>query len=565
MKKIIFSLIAIAAICSSCNKNEPQVSPEVGGAAIYASIEDDATKTTYDEGSILWADGDQIFVLNAEGGIDIYTLSEGNGTKNGVFTSTSTKQPAGFAVYPVGNHKTTDGTDLTVNLPTSYGDASKDYAPNTNVLMLGTATGTSYSFKHLGAAICVTVGAPIGTAQVSLTAKGIAGDFPVTVSEDGQMLITKAAAEDDGQIAADDPTVSYQFKAITESQDMVFYFPVPTGEYKVLKVELKDADGAVMLTRTLYPYKSLGRAQIAMLPKLTIETKFDFDKGYDFFGIWGANAPTKTLSDAEHVSGTHSLLLSNPTAGNMWDAQLGYDLAYNLDMNKTYYVSFNVKSDVAGQIQFLYQSKDYSNQAGYLSFNTTTEWQLFKTMFTPAYDDIMRLIINFGSSVANYYIDDFCFGEVEASDNLITNGDFEFGFGGWADMTWNTAFSYEISESGHTGNCALCTFNVDNMSAMHEAQLKWPINLTLGKVYSYSFWAKSDSGIKVQVISQTDDYSAGIYNTAAHTTGTEWEKFTGTLDYTTGAEGMAAVILQFGMATPVGSQLWIDDVVLTEI
>ncbi len=555
MKKIILSLFAVSAVLVSCDKNEIQnPSHNSEGITISASIDDDATKSTYENKQILWASGDRISLLNSANTFDVFTLSSGEGSKKGSFTGNLTEgtTPAAHAVYPAGAHSY-DGTAFTVNLPTSYGDASAEYVPNTNALMLGTSSGAAYSFKHLGGIICATVGAPVGTSKISLTAAGIAGDFAVT-EVSGNKVIAKAGD-------AADATVSYVFKALAESKDMVFYFPVPTGEYKSLKFELKDASDAVLLTKTLYPYRTIERAHIAKLPKLTIETGFDFEADYDRFGCWGGNSPTKSLSKAEAKSGVQSLLLANPVASNMWDAQLGYEFAYKLDMNKTYKVSFFVKSDVAGQIQFQYQSKDYANQGGYKDFDTTSEWQYFETKFTPSHDNIQRLIINFGKIAANYYIDDFYFGEVVPAANLITNGDFESGTDGWTGF-WGK-YTYVVDPAGHEGQCLTFTLTAE-CANQWDAQLFWPIELTSGKTYSYSFWAKSDTSLQVQFIGQNDAYD-GIYADNNWAVTSEWKKYSGSLVYKASDKpGMCRVGLQFGKADSAGKKVWLDDIMFSE-
>ncbi len=570
MKKIIFSVFAIAAILTSCNKNEPQVELKAEGATLYASIEDDATKTTYDEGSILWAAGDAILVLNVEGGIDPYILSGGNGTKNGVFTSTSTVKDAGMALYPANPNHGYDGTTLTVNLPESYGDIQTEYTPNTNVPMVGFAGENGlYSFSHLGAAMCVKVAAPVGTQEVSLTASGIAGNFYATMA-DG-----KIAKADD----AADATVSWLFKPLTEAADLVFYFPVPTGKYQNLKIDVKDASATLFSkSMTFSAAKELKRKQIAMLPDVSYEPEnnivtLDFEDGSQSLMCWTSvegGTCTGGICNTDAHGGNNSYMITPSLAGAGYNTQAAYDLSSNLDQNKTYKISFYVKSDAAAKISFVYQNAaDYTHQAEFKTMDTGSDWALYEVKFTPAFDDINRLVFNVGTVATNYYIDDICLGEAQADPNIIVNGGFEDEITyGWNDFSWNAKMSYEQSESGYQGKCAVFTIGADCKNQW-DVQLFQELNITPGKTYSYSFWAKSDSSIKIQFVGQgpAPDY-AGIYAPNNWETTDEWTKYSGTLTYSGEPEGVCRLGFQFGKDDPdlskPAAKLWLDEVVVTE-
>ncbi|MBQ8422487.1 MAG: endo-1,4-beta-xylanase [Bacteroidales bacterium] len=144
------------------------------------------------------------------------------------------------------------------------------------------------------------------------------------------------------------------------------------------------------------------------------------------FGCWGNNSPVKEISaDGDGYNSKYAMMLTNPEEGGEyqeWKAQCAYDLADYLSSDKIYVVSFWVRSDVPGTVQFQYQNgTTYGSQGGYHRVETSSDWFYveyeFQTSTTAedgtvtAYDDVNRLLINFGAFAATYYIDDFKFGE----------------------------------------------------------------------------------------------------------------------------------------------------------
>ncbi len=218
------------------------------------------------KGIVKWASGDQISILDGSNQFSTFTLSQGAGTTVAKFTGSFSSGVTGgdIAVYPAGAHKY-DGTTLTVNLPSTYGDTNTPYSENTNVLMLATKPDYSRNlyFKHLGGVVCVTVNVPANTNKVSLTAKGICGDFTLDPKAADVQIVQAADAKDE--------TVSHVFKAVESATAMTFYFPLPTGTYPkfILTVAGNEGtDAKVMDFGTTGA--SLSRTDIPDLGVLTI-------------------------------------------------------------------------------------------------------------------------------------------------------------------------------------------------------------------------------------------------------------------------------------------------------
>lgn len=132
-------------------------------------------------------------------------------------------------------------------------------------------------------------------------------------------------------------------------------------------------------------------------------------------GCWGENAPSIALSAAgEGYGGGYALVLKNPVDGgqyNSWKAQAALDFPEPFDPSKTYVMSFYVKASTNATIGVQYQNASYSNQGGNMSFTALTDWVYVEHEFTTgSFDDIIRLIFNFGENAADFYIDNFKFG-----------------------------------------------------------------------------------------------------------------------------------------------------------
>lgn len=139
----------------------------------------------------------------------------------------------------------------------------------------------------------------------------------------------------------------------------------------------------------------------------------DFEGGTSGgWGSWGSNKESSEVLEGEGYDGSYGLVLTSAADGNMWEAQNAYTFDDYLDSSKSYIIQFYARSSSsAGQLQFQYQNgSTYGSQGGYNTFSVGTDWILCEYEFTPAYDDVNRIIINFGGVGATYYIDNVKFG-----------------------------------------------------------------------------------------------------------------------------------------------------------
>ena len=131
------------------------------------------------------------------------------------------------------------------------------------------------------------------------------------------------------------------------------------------------------------------------------------------WGSWGSNKNTVESVEGAGPDGSVAVVLTNNGDGNAWEAQFAYTFSDPLSKDQPYIISFDVKSDTgAGQLQFQYQNgTSYGSQGGYNTFNVGTEWMPCEYEFTITdYDDVDRIILNFGAVGGTYYVDNIKFG-----------------------------------------------------------------------------------------------------------------------------------------------------------
>ena len=283
------------------------------------------------------------------------------------------------------------------------------------------------------------------------------------------------------------------------------------------------------------------------------------------WGSWGSNKESGEVVSGAGQDGSAALVLKNKGDGNAWEAQCAYTFDDYLEMNKTYVIKFKAKStSPAGELQFQYQNgTTYSSQGGYNSFTVGTDWQTFQYEFTiNKYDDVNRIILNFGKVGATYTIDDIQFGlkQEDPMNNVLAGdaSDFEGGttgnWGSWGSNKENA----EVEEGvGYNNSKALALKNKGDGNAW-EAQCAYTFDDALqgGKKYIIQFYAKSTSSageLQFQYQNGTTYSSQGGYNT--FNVGTDWVKCEFT--FTPAYDDANRIILNFGK---VGATYYIDNI-----
>ena len=283
------------------------------------------------------------------------------------------------------------------------------------------------------------------------------------------------------------------------------------------------------------------------------------------WGSWGSNKKDAGVVAGAGQDGTAALVLENKGDGNAWEAQCAYDFNDFLEMNKTYVIKFKAKSSSpAGELQFQYQNgTTYSSQGGYNTFNVSTDWQTFQYEFTiTKYDDVNRIILNFGKVGGTYTIDDIQFGlkQEDPMDNVLAGdaSDFEGGTtGGWGSWGSNKESAEVEDGAGYNNSKGLALKNKGDGNAW-EAQCAYTFDdaLQAGKKYIIQFYAKSTSAageLQFQYQNGSTYASQGGYNTFS--VGTDWVKCEFT--FTPAYDDANRIILNFGK---VGATYYIDNI-----
>ena len=283
------------------------------------------------------------------------------------------------------------------------------------------------------------------------------------------------------------------------------------------------------------------------------------------WGSWGSNKKDAGVVAGAGQDGTAALVLENKGDGNAWEAQCAYDFNDFLEMNKTYVIKFKAKSSSpAGELQFQYQNgSTYSSQGGYNTFNVSTDWQTFQYEFTiTKYDDVNRIILNFGKVGGTYTIDDIQFGlkQEDPMDNVLAGdaSDFEDGTtGGWGSWGSNKESAEVEDGAGYNNSKGLALKNKGDGNAW-EAQCAYTFDDALqeGKKYIIQFYAKSSSAageLQFQYQNGSTYASQGGYNTFS--VGTDWVKCEFT--FTPAYDDANRIILNFGK---VGATYYIDNI-----
>ena len=283
------------------------------------------------------------------------------------------------------------------------------------------------------------------------------------------------------------------------------------------------------------------------------------------WGSWGSNKKDAGVVAGAGQDGTAALVLENKGDGNAWEAQCAYDFNDFLEMNKTYVIKFKAKSSSpAGELQFQYQNgSTYSSQGGYNNFTVGTDWQTFQYEFTiTKYDDVNRIILNFGKVGGTYTIDDIQFGlkQEDPMDNVLAGdaSDFEGGTtGSWGSWGSNKESAEVEDGAGYNNSKGLALKNKGDGNAW-EAQCAYTFDDALqeGKKYIIQFYAKSTSSageLQFQYQNGTTYSSQGGYNT--FNVGTDWVKCEFT--FTPAYDDANRIILNFGK---VGATYYIDNI-----
>lgn len=282
------------------------------------------------------------------------------------------------------------------------------------------------------------------------------------------------------------------------------------------------------------------------------------------WGSWGSGKESAGVADGG-VDDSKCLNLVNKGDGNAWEAQCAYTFGEMLKKDVTYVIKFQARVEAgAGELQFQYQnSSTYGSQGGYNTFAVGSDWTTCQYEFTITdYDDVDRIILNFGKVGGSYFIDNIEFGEKQEDPmtNVLAGDDSNFDDGTkgkWG--SWGNDSSSDVSKSGagHSGDYCMVLTNPKDGSDYHVAQVAYTFDepFVVGETYILQFYGKAEmAGASVQFcVQNSSDYSGEGYK--SYDLGTDWTLIEH--EYTCSKEGMNRILINFGK---FATKFYIDDV-----
>ncbi len=267
-KSNLLGIATLLLVAAGCSENEEFFIEKPSNTTISASIEEivNTRSDATDSGTFSWTEGDKITVFTSSAASKEFTLNGDEGTSVANFSGTldNGESIGSCAVYPSGTHSLS-GNQLTVNLPTLYDYSSVSaYTANTNSAMMAlieAANPGKAEFKHLAGVLKVKLDkVPANATQFVFTAtdKDITGNFVVEDITTAEPIIEAKPLSTNNQVTIKFP------KLATETDDILFYVPLPVGTYNGFSIEVKDADDTVLSTYTTGTTNTISRKTLAL-------------------------------------------------------------------------------------------------------------------------------------------------------------------------------------------------------------------------------------------------------------------------------------------------------------
>lgn len=278
-KSILFSVIAMIAL-ASCQQKEDFTLPVEGELmTFYASIMDDATKTTAEldqennQTKVLWAEGDAYAMSVKGGAFAEFTLDGEGGETTGTFSGTAVDGGGtqNIAYYPYaesGISLSEDKDKLNVVFPAkqAYTVGCIAAAP-----MVAVSADNTLKFQNVASLIKITIRGDKTIKSVSLTGnndESLAGNAVVTLGETPSLAL---AADAEGKTITLDCGEGIQLT--TDGVD--FYFAVPSITLtKGFTVVATDSEEKAMIKSTTKEV-ALTASKVKVFPEFEYESNVE--------------------------------------------------------------------------------------------------------------------------------------------------------------------------------------------------------------------------------------------------------------------------------------------------
>lgn len=241
MKKFLLPAVSLLLVLGSCQNDLEETVLSNGQKVVTASIEKQNSRlaVSYDETnnvfSLNWNTGDAFKVFSDNTSPTTYNWSSGDAFTQDGDDPVNPK----YAIYPATNVTSVTGDEVTMTL-----SATPNVANINLPMWAGSPTNGNYAFKHLAAGLQFTLNEiPAGYKSLIVEAdKPISGTFTATLTDNNPALTSTSTTEADKKV-----TVSFTATESGQSQDQVFYIPLPAITYGTLKVSVSDGQTTKVL------------------------------------------------------------------------------------------------------------------------------------------------------------------------------------------------------------------------------------------------------------------------------------------------------------------------------
>lgn len=214
-----------------------------------------------------------------------------------------------------------------------------------------------------------------------------AGSFRLSTTNEEQGNYTDVHYLADETTGASYQVYSYEIEAQGFESGLSIDIGGKAGTYFIDKIEVIDKDAPVEAQN--------------LISNGTFE-----DGTLTGWGGWGNGSTRDVSAQGEGFGGTgYAMVLGNPVAANIWEAQQVYVLDAALEQGKEYTCTFMVKADVTATLQVQIQNDSYAGDY-YGGISVGAAWSQVSLKITPSTADKTKFVFDFGESVATYYIDD---------------------------------------------------------------------------------------------------------------------------------------------------------------
>lgn len=231
MKKSIL-LAAFACLAVACQTRlEEDFVTESPAAVIRATMEDTDTRTVLQPGedgvsTVLWSEADEIAVfLDGASQPSTFTLTEGAGTKQGVFTGEGKGQDY-VAFYPKKMVSSLVGDNVRINLPAEQSYQEGSFA-NGSYPMLASGTSSSLQFSNLASVLRLSLTGKHSVTRIVFTSAQksikVCGQATASVSSKQLSLMTNGR---------DSVILNVGGVQLKENEATHFYLVLPPQTYK---------------------------------------------------------------------------------------------------------------------------------------------------------------------------------------------------------------------------------------------------------------------------------------------------------------------------------------------